>query len=185
MIEDFCKCQFASFALFRRTIVLKDWKLLPTMSTKFTCGWVIVLAFFAFFHCSNATQPFLRLACHEEMFLLVVRSPVQSAKRIIKMSHASACWHFCIPSVSNCKQPQSVPNFKGSTLIAFAFTCKHPYSCIQYLYCHCVLLGTTFDACPHLTFQSKDPEAPNSKTLLKAQNTEAFLWITDAGINAP
>ena len=70
-------------------------------------------------------------------------------------------------------------------LIAFAFTCKHPYACIQYLYCHCVLLGTTSDACPHLTFQSKDPEAPNSKTLLKAQNTEAFLWKTDAGINAP
>ena len=93
-----------------------------------------------------------------------------------KECHASACWHFCIPSVSKCKQPQSVPNFKGSTLIAFAFTCKHPYACIQYLYCHCVLLGTTFDACPHLTFQSKDPEAPNSKTLLKAQNTKAFLW---------
>ena len=88
-------------------------------------------------------------------------------------------------ALSKCKQPQSVPNSKGSTLIAFAFTCKHPFACIQYLYCHCVLLGTTSDACPHLTFQSKDPEALNSKTLLKAQITEAFLWKTDAGINAP
>ena len=105
LIKTFNRQSFASFALFRRTIVLKDWKLLPTMSTKFTCGWVIVLPFFASFHCSNATQPFFRLACHEEVFLLVVRSPVQSAKKTIKMSHASACWHFCIHSVSKCKQP--------------------------------------------------------------------------------
>ena len=48
-----------------------------------------------------------------------------------------------------------------------------------------MLLGTTSDAYPHLTFQSKDPEAPNTKKLLKAQITEAFLWKTDAGINAP
>ena len=99
LIKAFNRPSFASFALFRRTIVLKDWKLLTTMSTKFTCGWVYVLPFFASFHCSNATQPFLRLACHEEMFLLVVKSPVRSAKWTIKMSHASACWHFCIPSV--------------------------------------------------------------------------------------
>ena len=84
LIKAFNRPSFASFSLFRRTIVLKDWKLLPTMSTKFTCGWVIVLPFLASFNCSNATQPFFRLACHEEVFLLVVRSPVQSAKRTIK-----------------------------------------------------------------------------------------------------